>query len=198
MRAASENKRGIDNLSKLFKVFLAVLAIVIAILGAMGGYETSRRVKYPVAYSDLIVKYADRNDLDPCLVMAVIKVESNFVPEAHSGFAGGLMQLTEETAEWNAEDMGITRKYNYMDPETNVMFGCHYLRHLIDMYGNTDTALAAYNGGMGNVADWLKDPSCSDDGVTLKYIPFAETRSYVNKVNSNWKRYKDKSEIIEE
>ncbi len=177
-------------MSKLFKVFLAVLAIVIAILGAMGGYETSRRIKYPVAYSDLIVEYAAKNDLDPCLVMAVIKAESNFVPEAHSGFAGGLMQLTEETAEWTANDMGLIEDYDYMDPETNIKLGCHYLKHLIDIYGNTDTALAAYNGGMGNVASWLEDSDCSDDGVTLKYIPFAETRHYVDKVNDNWENYK--------
>lgn len=178
-------------MSKLFKAFLAVLAIVIAILGIMGGYETSRRVKYPVAYSDIIVKYAGENDLDPFLVMAVIKVESNFVPEAHSGFAGGLMQLTEETAEWNAEELGITYAYDYMDPDTNIMFGCHYLRHLIDVYGNIDTALAAYNGGMGNVNSWLKDSRYSDDGVSLKYIPFTETRNYVEKVNNSWEHYKN-------
>lgn len=178
-------------MSKIFKAFLALLAIFIAIIGLVGGYETSQRVKYPVAYSDLIVKYANENDLDPYLVMAVIKVESNFVPEAHSGFAGGLMQLTEETAEWNAADMGIDYEYDYMDPETNIMLGCHYLRHLIDEYGNNDTALAAYNGGMGNVYSWLNDSDCSDDGITLKYIPFPETRNYVLKVNSNWEHYKN-------
>lgn len=181
-------------MSKIFKAFLALLAIVVAILGAMGGYETSQRVKYPVAYADYIVKYASENNLDPYLVMAVIKVESNFVPEAHSGFAGGLMQLTEETAEWNAEDMNYTADYDYMDPETNIMFGCHYLRHLIDVYGNTDTALAAYNGGMGNVQSWLADSRYSDDGVTLKDIPFAETRNYVVKVNSSWEHYKNVEE----
>ncbi len=177
-------------MSKLFKVFLAVLAVVIAILGAMGGYETSRRIKYPVAYSDFIIKYSAKNNLDPCLVMAVVKAESNFIPEAHSGFAGGLMQLTEETAEWTANDMGLKGDYDYMDPETNIMLGCRYLKHLIDVYGNTDTALAAYNGGMGNVAEWLQDSQYSDDGVTLKYIPFAETRHYVERVNNNWENYR--------
>ena len=180
-------------MSKLFKAFLAVLAIVIAILGIIGGYETSLRIKYPVAYSDIIVKYANQNDLDPFLVMAVIKVESNFVPEAHSGFAGGLMQLTEETAEWNAREMGVTYD-DYMDPETNIMLGCHYLRHLIDVYVNIDTALAAYNGGMGNVNSWLKDSRYSDDGVSLKYIPFTETRNYVDKVNTSWEHYKTMNE----
>lgn len=177
-------------MSKIFKGFLVLVIIVIAVIGVMGGYETSQRVKYPVAYADLIVKYADENELDPFLVMAVIKVESNFIPEAHSGVAGGLMQLTEETAEWNAKDMNITDEYDYMEPETNIKFGCHYLRHLIDVYENIDTALAAYNGGMGNVYSWLKNSEYSDDGVTLKYIPFSETRNYVVKVNDSWEHYK--------
>lgn len=178
-------------MSKIFRVFLALVAIVVAVLGVIGGYETSQRVKYPVAYADYIWKYSAENNLDPYLVMAVIKVESNFVPEAHSGFAGGLMQLTEETAEWNANDMHYDGSYDYMDPEINIMFGCHYLRHLIDVYENTDTALAAYNGGMGNVQNWLADSRYSDDGVTLKDIPFPETRNYVVKVNDNWEHYKN-------
>ena len=115
-------------MSKIFKAFLVLLAIFVAVLGILGGYQTSQKFKYPVAYADYIVKYSKANDLDPFLVMAVIKVESNFVPEAHSGVAGGLMQLTEETAEWNAKELGITTEYDYMDPETNIRFGCHYLR----------------------------------------------------------------------
>ena len=90
-------------LSKLFKIFLAVLAIVIAILGVRVGYDTGKKVVYKVAYEDIITKYAKEFDLDRYLVMGVIKAESNFVPEAHSGFAGGLMQLTEETAAWVAD-----------------------------------------------------------------------------------------------
>lgn len=178
-------------MSKIFKAFLALVAIVVAILGVVGGIQTSQRVKYPVAYADFIVKYANENDLDPFLVMAVIKAESNFVPEAHSGIAGGLMQLTEETAAWNANDMKYSGDYDYMDPETNIRFGCHYLRHLIDIYGNIDTVLAAYNGGMGNVDSWLKNPDYSDDGISLKYIPFPETRNYVIRVNENWEHYKN-------
>ena len=95
-------------MSKIFKAFLVLLAIFVAVLGILGGYQTSQKFKYPVAYADYIVKYSKANDLDPFLVMAVIKVESNFVPEAHSGVAGGLMQLTKETAEWNAKELGIT------------------------------------------------------------------------------------------
>ena len=81
-------------MSKLFKLFLGIIAILIVILSAKSGYDTGRQTTYPVAYSEYIYKYASENGLDPTLVMAVIKVESNFVPEAHSGYAGGLMQLT--------------------------------------------------------------------------------------------------------
>lgn len=167
-----------------------LLAIVVAILGAIGGYETSQRVKYPIAYGDLIAQYANDNNLDPHLVMAVIRVESNFVPEARSHVAYGLMQVTEETAAWTAKDMGITWDYNFKEPETNIMLGCYYLRHLIDMYGNIDTALAAYNAGMGNVNEWLANREYSSDGETLSYIPFPETRNYVEKVNTSWEYYK--------
>ena len=44
---------------------------------------------------------------------------------------------------------------------------------------------------MGNVYSWLSDSRYSDDGVTLKYIPFSETRNYVVKVNSSWEHYKE-------
>lgn len=177
-------------LGRIIKIAIFLLAAAVAFVAVRSGYNTGQQTTYPVAYSELIYKYADENELDPYLVMAVIKVESNFVPEAHSGYAGGLMQLTEETAQWNADELGITY-YDYMDPETNIMLGCHYLRHLLDVYEVTDTALAAYNGGMGNVSSWLSDPRYSDDGITLKDIPFPETKNYVVRVNEAWTHYRE-------
>lgn len=176
-------------MGRILKVLLAAAAIVLAIVGMKSGYDTGKQVTYPVAYGDWITEYSMKHDLDPFLVMAVIKQESNFVPEAHSGVAGGLMQLTQETAKWNARELGIT-DYDYMDPETNINLGCHYLKYLINHYENIDTALAAYNGGMGNVDEWLGNSEYSSDGKTLSYIPFTETRNYVLKVNGYWLHYK--------
>ena len=93
----------------------------------------SKNIKYPVEYSDYIVKYSAENQLDPYLVIGVIKQESNFVPDAKSAYAGGLMQLTEVTAAETARKMGVTN-YDYMDPETNIKLGCYLLRTLIDKY----------------------------------------------------------------
>lgn len=175
---------------KKFPMFLLlILAAAVAALGLISGYHTGKRSGYPVAYSEYIMKYSKQNHLDACLVMAVIKSESNFVPEAQSDYAYGLMQLTEETADWNAAKMGL-ENYDWHEPETNIRIGCYYLKSLIDKYGSTDTALAAYNAGGGNVDSWLKKQKYSDDGKTLKYIPFPETRHYVRKVNENWENYK--------
>ena len=173
-------------MSKLAKALLFLLAVILAVIASISGYNVGRQAVYPVAYSDYIVKYAHKNGLDPFLVMAVIKQESNFVPDAASDYAHGLMQITPETAEWNAAAMGLTN-YDYLEPETNIEIGCHYLAYLIDTYGNIDTALAAYNGGMGNVDKWLTHYSA--DGVALDYIPFGETRAYVEKVNGYWEDY---------
>ena len=118
--------------------------------------------------------------------MAIIKAESNFIEDAHSGKASGLMQLTDETAKWIADKLGKdTEEVNLNNPRDNIQLGCYYIRYLINYYdGNVDVALAAYNGGMGNVDRWLGDKKYSDDGKTLKNIPFKETREYVKKVNS--------------
>ncbi len=163
--------------------------MVLGFMAVRTGYDVGKRTTYPVAYSEYIVKYAGKYKLDTFLVMAVIKQESNFVPEAQSDYAKGLMQLTEETAAWNAAQMGLS-DYDYTEPQTNINIGCRYLRYLIDHYGNVDTALAAYNGGMGNVDAWLNDPDCSLDGVELYNIPFPETRAYVRKVRSYWENYR--------
>lgn len=177
-------------MSKIVKLLLLVLSISLALTALFTGYGIGKHTSYPVAYSDYIVKYAHKNDLDVFLVMAVIKQESNFVPDAYSGYAYGLMQLTPQTAQWNANKMGI-KDYDVLDPKTNVRIGCHYLKYLINHYENIDTALAAYNGGMGNVNEWLNDERYSHDQKTLYAIPFPETRAYVEKVNKHWEKYRE-------
>ena len=151
-------------------------------------------IKYPVSYSSYIARYAKENDIDPYLVIGVIKQESNFIADARSAYAGGLMQLTEVTADEYAKKLGFVN-YNYMNPETNIQIGCFVLASLIERYGSVDTALAAYNAGAGNVDNWLKNPDYSDDGKTLETIPFSETRHYVRKVNEYMIEYKNQVNI---
>ena len=173
-----------------FLIFVVLCTLVAA--GCFYGINLCKNILFPMDYEEAITKYANENELDKYLVMAVIKTESNFIPDAHSGKATGLMQITDDTGKWVARKLNI--RYSNADlknPERNIRLGCYYLKYLIKHYENTDVALAAYNGGMGNVDKWLKDKKYSDDGKSLRNIPFKETKEYVQKVNKHWNKYKN-------
>ena len=75
------------------------------------------------------------------------------------------------------------------DPETNIRYGTYYLSYLYDRYGDWELALAAYNGGPGNVDKWLEDDAYADGKGGLQKIPFKETRQFVSRVSKAWEKY---------
>ncbi len=100
-------------------------------------------VRFPMEYYDVIENMARDLNLDPLLVMAIVKVESDFDPSAvsHAG-AIGLMQVMPKTARWISEDL------NPKIPEENLRLGILYLRYLLDEFeGDLEKALMAYNVG---------------------------------------------------
>jgi hypothetical protein len=119
----------------------------------------------PSAYLDLINSACSRHGVEPSLVHALIKVESDFNPYAISRKgAMGLMQLMPQTA----LDLNVRDSFN---PAENIDGGVKYLRYLIDRYeGNLSLALAAYNSGETAVKKWGTVP------------PYRETRNYVDKI----------------
>jgi soluble lytic murein transglycosylase-like protein len=114
-----------------------------------------------------IDKSARQHDVDPTLVRAVIKVESNFNPNAVSPKgAMGLMQLMPQTA----RELNVS---NPFDPQQNVDAGVRHLKHLMESYGgDVKLTLAAYNAGAGAVARSAGVPN------------FPETRNYVNRISN--------------
>jgi soluble lytic murein transglycosylase len=164
--------------------FVAVLAVA-AIVGAGGAAVVSAqpswylRLRYPLQYEHIVRGHAENYDLDPALLAAVIYQESKFDAAARSeSGAVGLMQLLPETARGIAMRTGGSafRVDDLLDPEINVRYGSWYLRHLMDKYRSEEKALAAYNGGQGNV----------DRGIV-----FAETRQYVTRVGELKRVYRD-------
>lgn len=124
-------------------------------------------------YGHHIERAAQANSLDPALLVSVIKAESNGDANAvSSAGAKGLMQLIDSTA----ADQGVKRVF---DPRENISGGARYLRELLDRFGDTRLALAAYNAGPGNVIKYRGVP------------PFEETQSYVSKVLDSLRTMRD-------
>jgi len=157
------------------------------------GAEFLSPLLYPLEYEELIYRYSELHELDPYLVMGLIRAESSFISDAVSPVgARGLMQIMPNTAEWLAERMGINFHLDDLfNPAYNIRMGTYYLRMLLHMFEEQDTALAAYNAGMGNVGTWLQDERYSADGRTLHTIPFSETRHYVPRVNRYMEIYRE-------
>jgi hypothetical protein len=126
----------------------------------------------------IINKVGDALGLDPSLIKAVVKTESNFDEKAVSrAGAKGLMQLMPGTA----KEMGVSDPFN---PFENIWGGARYLKKMLDRHGgNVNKALAAYNWGPGNF-----DRS---GGVSLP----RETRRYIEVVNRNYDRFKRESQV---
>ena len=126
------------------------------------------------------------------MVYAVIFTESHFEERAVSTKnAKGLMQIGEGTGAWGADILrleGYTKESLFV-PHINIQIGCWYLERLEKQFGITETALAAYNAGSGNVSRWLENPNYSQDGKTLQQIPYGETKRYVKKVMTVQKIY---------
>ena len=151
----------------------------------------------PKEYAPFVEKYSAEYGVPEDMIYAVIKTESSFDSSAVSNKgAVGLMQMLPETFEWLTKDilrdhLGAGMLY---DPETNIKYGTYYLSRLYNRFGDWDTALAAYNGGEGNVSEWLADSRYSTDGqkLIIDNIPkeFNETKNYVKKVNKALEKYK--------
>ncbi len=147
---------------------------------------------FPRKHQYIVEQCATAYQLPPSLVYGVIFTESRFEKDAVSSKnAKGLMQIGEMTGNWAGEVLGILDYSQEMlfIPEINIEIGCWYLKTLHNQFENTQTVLAAYNAGSGNVSKWLCDSHYSDDGKTLKEIPFGETKRYVKKVTITQKIY---------
>ena len=178
------------NRKRILRFFIAAVAVFLVFFFSV---NPIMKLVFPLRYEDAIDKYSTQYSLDKFLVMGIISAESRFEEDAVSHKdAKGLMQLKEETAKWCVEKFDINTSYEKIyEPEVNIMIGCSYLSYLIKLFdGNIETAVAAYNAGQGNVTQWLKNSEYSDDGQTLKKIPFPETDTYVNKVMKRKEIYK--------
>ena len=174
-------------------VIITALIICAGFLVNLGG-RYLEKVSLPREHIEIVEKYAKEYDFDPAFIFAVIKTESGFRKDAVSSVGAiGLMQIMPSTAEKLAERLGeqIPTKEELFSPGVNIRYGCEMLSWMREEFEVSDTLLAAYNAGWGNVKKWLSDKNYSDDGITLKKIPFEETKNFIKRVNKTKDKYRE-------
>lgn len=175
------------------KVVIGLILTFVFITGAAFAFRflNIRYVdaSYPLKYKDEIEAASKKYGVEKSLIYGVIKTESNFDPDAQSGAgAVGLMQIMPDTFEWMQTYYKDENNYKFedlKDPAINIDYGVEVLSILSKRYENEETMLCAYNGGAGNVDKWLDNKEYSDDGITLKVVPFPETDNYRKRVEQN-------------
>jgi soluble lytic murein transglycosylase len=165
--------------------FMAIVALGALLLRPLFTHAVHDLTTLPLLHQDAIRQQAQEKQLDPSLIAGVIYAESKFSDSTSPVGALGLMQLMPETAHFIAQRSGGTAftTEDLSTPEINIAYGSWYLRYLLDRYdGDEVLALAAYNGGMGNVDRWIADARARGERLDVADIPFPETRAYVERV----------------
>ena len=157
-------------------------------------HHAVKEVVLPLRHEDIIRQQASEKHLDPALIAGVIYTESRFRDQTSRAGAKGLMQLTPATAKF-VEHLSGGSTFEVSDlstPQVNIAYGAYYLRYLMTRYGDNEAlALAAYNGGEGNVDRWVDAARQQGKTLSIDAIPFGETRAYVRSVQSAARQYRD-------
>ena len=170
----------------------AVVVFAITVVGPIF-HHAVKEVVLPLRHEDIIRQQAREKGLDPALVAGVIYTESRFRDQTSQAGAKGLMQLTPATAKF-VEHLSGGSTFEISDlstPQVNIAYGTYYLRYLMNRYGGNEAlALAAYNGGEGNVDRWVAEARDEGKALSIDAIPFGETRAYVRAVQDAARQYR--------
>ncbi len=149
---------------------------------------------YPLAFLDKILENSKKYQLDPVLILSIIRQESLFDPYSLSyASAYGLMQVIPSTGRSSAKELGIefpADTASLFDTDLNLTLGCFYFKKVLNEYGNNVFhALAAYNAGPGALTKWQNRFGEMDIDEFIERIPYPETREYVKRVMKNYSVY---------
>ena len=181
---------------KYLKFLIVIAVVVVAGLKIKDFVEQEilevKQAIYPLKYMDSVEKYAEEFGLDKYLLLAVIKTESGFDPNAKSNAdAIGLTQITEEAFAWiklklcPKEELVFEDLYN---PDTSIRFGAYYISSNLERYnGDVSTAAAAYHSGRGTVDKLLAEGQTD----VLTHFPYTQMENYVYKINKAYNAYRE-------
>jgi len=157
---------------------------------------------YPIKYEQDIRISAAQLGVDPLLIAAIIRVESNYKPNLKSKKdAIGLMQIMPDTAAWIVQQAGFAHltEADLVKEDVNIHIGAWYIRSLrqefasvLDGSSKLDTIAliaAAYNAGPGNVSRWIGNGVWDGSYANASLIPYGETRHYIQRIVYYYKKY---------
>lgn len=173
------------------RIYAVLLLLILSLLFYKSDWL--QKWLYPIRFEQDIQVSAENNKVDPFLIAAIIRVESNFRSDVQSiKGAVGVMQLMPDTASWVVDKSGyspLTMDALYR-PDVNIELGARYLQLLGQQYqGNPNVVIAAYNAGPGNVSKWLNAGTWDGSREQVDRIPFGETRHYVERVHYYYGKY---------
>jgi soluble lytic murein transglycosylase len=147
------------------------------------------KLAFPMPYRESLERYAHQNGLDPYLLAALIRQESEFNPKAVSvANARGLTQILPSTGRELSRRLKV-RSYStaaLFQPAVNLQLGSFYLKTLGDgVGGRWEVALAAYNAGLSRAHAWLTWGEFREPAEFIETVPFSQTRTYIQTVLRN-------------
>ena len=151
---------------------------------------------YPLAYWDTVEVISQKYNVEPFLILSVMREESRFDPHAKStAGAIGLMQLMPQTALRLDKhlQLGIDNTSQIYNVTNNIHLGTFYLGTLIKEFNSPVYALAAYNAGENKLKEWMKTGNYKSIDEFIEDIPYKETRNYVKRVITTLLEYKRSS-----
>ncbi len=152
------------------------------------------RLAFPMPYRKSLEEYCRAQMLDPYLMAALIRQESEFNAKAVSpANARGLAQVMPATGRQLSRKLKIPRYSTAMlfTPDMNLKLGTFYLKQLSDeLQGKLEAALASYNAGKSHVTNWMASANYREPAEFVESIPFNETRVYVQSVLRNAEVYR--------
>jgi soluble lytic murein transglycosylase len=153
------------------------------------------QLAFPVAYRELVERYAALRGIDPFLILAIMRHESGFNARAVSGAnAAGLIQVILPTAKMTARWMGERpprRIAEMFEPDRNIRIGTRYLQHVLGTVdGNAALAVAGYNAGAGAIRVWRDRWGHLDTDEFVEELPYREAHGYTKQVMQSWGAYR--------
>jgi soluble lytic murein transglycosylase len=150
-------------------------------------------VRYGFYYQDLVIPTAQQYGFDPFFLFSVMRQESLYDKFARSSFAIGLMQITPDTGQFIADNLGWPPNYTTEDlsrPMISIGLGTSFLMdQRLRFNGDLYTALAAYNAGPDAAPIW-RDLSGPDTDLFVEVIRFEETRNYIRSIYEIYAMYR--------